>query len=191
MGVTAFVAYPEQARTPRLLRREPMSIEARLQTFIDTEYRQVVATVELVCGSLATAEDSVQEALARAWEHEARGRSIDRIGAWVTTVALNLARSQMRRWRCERAAQSRLVPLARSVPDAPGASGEAHAVREALRSLPRRQREVTALRYYLGLDVAEIAARLGIAEGTVKAMLFRARQSLAGLLGEEDDRADA
>ena len=68
--------------------------------------------------------------------------------------------------------------------DAPAASGDAHAVREALRALPRRQREVTVLRYYLGLDVREIAEHLGIAEGTVKAMLFRARQSLAALLHE-------
>ena len=46
------------------------------------------------------------------------------------------------------------------------------------------------LRYYLGLDVREIAGHLGIAEGTVKAMLFRARRSLADALGEEVDRAD-
>jgi DNA-directed RNA polymerase specialized sigma24 family protein len=38
-----------------------------IRTFVEGEYRQVVATVALVCGSVATAEDSVQEALARAW----------------------------------------------------------------------------------------------------------------------------
>jgi RNA polymerase sigma factor (sigma-70 family) len=158
----------------------------RIRRFVGGEYRQVVATVELVCGSLPTAEDAVQEALARAWEHEARGKDIRSLGAWVTTVALNLARSQMRRWRCERRARDRLLPLQRAVPDAPAASGEAHAVREALRQLPRRQREVTALRYYLGLDVAEIAERLDISTGTVKSLLFRARRALAAALGEDD-----
>jgi RNA polymerase sigma-70 factor (ECF subfamily) len=170
-------------------------IDARLERFVEDDYRQVVATVEFVCGSLATAEDAVQEAMARAWERVARGDEIDRLAAWITTVALNLARSQMRRWRSERTAHSRLAPLRRDLPDAPGASGDAHAVREALRSLPRRQREVTALRYYLGLDVAAIAAWLGIGEGTVKAQLFRARQALAEVLRDdidddpEDDRA--
>jgi len=163
--------------------------DERLRAFLHGEYRQVVATVELVCGSLATAEDAVQEALARAWEREERGDTIDRLPAWITTVALNLARSQMRRWRVDRRVRVQLVPLSASAPDAPGASAEAHAVREALRALPRRQREVTALRYYLGLDVAEIAEWLGIGQGTVKAMLFRARQSLAVTLREDIDDA--
>jgi len=159
----------------------------RIREFVDGEYPQVVATVALVCGSVATAEDAVQEALARAWERLDRGDQIDRIPAWVTTVALNLARSQMRRWRSERRARDRLGPLHDDLSNAPAASCDAHAVREALARLPRRQREVTVLRYYLGLDVREIAEHLDIAEGTVKAMLFRARRSLATALGDEDD----
>ena len=190
MGATAFVSDARRSRAPGRVRVDPVTLEARLQAFVDDEYRQVVATVELVCGSLATAEDAVQEALARAWEQETRGASIDRIGAWITTVSLNLARSQMRRWRSERKARARLAPLQRNLPDAPGMSGDAHAVREALRVLPRRQREVTALRYYMGLDVAAIAAWLRIGEGTVKAQLFRARQALAVALRDDDEVAE-
>jgi RNA polymerase sigma-70 factor (ECF subfamily) len=162
----------------------------RIRDFVDGDYPKVVATVALVCGSVATAEDSVQEALARAWERLERGDSIDRLPAWVTTVALNLARSQMRRWRSERRARDRIGPLQNDLSDAPAASGDAHAVREALRALPRRQREVTVLRYYLGLDVREIAEHLGIAEGTVKAMLFRARQALAVTLADDREEVD-
>ena len=164
--------------------------EERIREFVGGEYRQVVGTVELVCGSLPAAEDAVQEALARAWEREARGEDIRSLPAWVTTVALNLARSQLRRRRTERRARDRLVPLARTSPDAPGAAGEAHAVREALRALPRRQREVTALRYYLGLDVNEIADHLGISDGTVKSLLFRARQALAVALADPAEEGD-
>jgi RNA polymerase sigma-70 factor, ECF subfamily len=173
------------------------SDDDRIRAFVDGEYRQVVATVALVCGSVATAEDSVQEALARAWEHTARGKEIERLPAWITTVALNLARSQMRRWRSERRARTRLGALRPEMHDVTGASGEAYAIREALLALPRRQREVTALRYYLVLDIRAIAEHLGIAEGTVKAMLYRARQSLAVTLDDtrdddqEHDRADS
>ena len=66
-------------------------------------------------------------------------------------------------------------------------------MREALRELPRRQREVTVLRYYGGLDVEEIARTLGISAGNVKAVLFRARRALAATLGdevEEDEHVD-
>jgi RNA polymerase sigma-70 factor (ECF subfamily) len=186
VGATAFVSGASRPRAGEWLRTAPMTLDARIEAFIDEDYRRVVATVEMVCGSLATAEDAVQEGLARAWERERRGESIDNLAAWVTTVSLNLARSQMRRWRTERKVLSRLVPLQRELPDAPSASAEAYAVRQALSALPRRQREVTALRYYLGLDVAAIADWLGIGEGTVKAQLFRARQALAAVLGDEE-----
>jgi DNA-directed RNA polymerase specialized sigma24 family protein len=42
------------------------------------------------------------------------------------------------------------------------------------------------LRYYLGMDLGEIAGTLGVAEGTVKTQLSRARRALAKLLGEDD-----
>lgn len=156
-----------------------------VREFIDKEYRQVVGTVRLVCGSQALAEDAVQEAIARAWEQRSRGRMLDRPAAWITTVALNVARSQMRRRKVERAARSRLVSDP-STDDLATVSAEAQVVRDALRGLPRRQREVTVLRYYGGLDVAEIAEWLDIAEGTVKAMLFRARRSLARVLAVDE-----
>ena len=57
-------------------------------------------------------------------------------------------------------------------------------VSRALADLPQRQREVTVLRYYLGLNVAEIAEALELHEGTVKTSLFRARAALAAALGE-------
>jgi RNA polymerase sigma factor (sigma-70 family) len=59
-------------------------------------------------------------------------------------------------------------------------------VRRALQSLPRRQREATVLRYYLDMDVAEIAQVLRINEGTAKTTLHRARRALAEALGDED-----
>jgi RNA polymerase sigma factor (sigma-70 family) len=60
----------------------------------------------------------------------------------------------------------------------------------ALVDLPRRQREVTVLRYYLGLNLGEIAGALELSEGTVKTSLFRARQALAAALGEPAEEAN-
>ncbi len=127
------------AEQPPLPPVEDVDADERIRAFVAGEYRQVVATVALVCGSTATAEDAVQEALARAWEQTARGNEIDRLGAWVTTVALNLARSQMRRWRSERRARTKLGALRPEIHDVTGATGDAYAVRQALLDLPRRR----------------------------------------------------
>ena len=61
----------------------------RLRTFVATEYPRVVGIVALLCGDASHAEDSVQEALARACEQEERGVTIQNLAAWVTTVATN------------------------------------------------------------------------------------------------------
>jgi len=146
-----------------------------------------VAAVALVSGSRAAAEDSVQEALARAWERSERGERIEHLTAWVMKVALNLVRSGFRRLRVERAARER---LAARLPGESSVDVEVDLAR-ALAALPRRQREATVLRYYLDMDVREVARVLGIQEGTAKTTLFRARQALAATLGEEDDREEA
>jgi RNA polymerase sigma factor (sigma-70 family) len=56
----------------------------------------------------------------------------------------------------------------------------------ALEGLPRRQREVAVLRYLLEMSTAEVAAALGIAEGTVKSSLARARAYLVETLAVHD-----
>src|SRR5260370_17965550 len=55
----------------------------------------------------------------------------------------------------------------------------------ALAALPGRRREVLVLRFYLGLPVAEVAAMLGISQGSVKSATARGLESLARRLGEE------
>ena len=66
---------------------------------------------------------------------------------------------------------------------------DAIAVRDAVRALPTRQREVIVARFYLRLDVAETASVLGCREGTVKAHTFKALANLraAGLLDASED----
>jgi RNA polymerase sigma factor (sigma-70 family) len=57
-------------------------------------------------------------------------------------------------------------------------SDDRRAVVEALRSLPRRQREVLILRYYADCSEAEIARLLDIAPGSVKTHAHRGLESL-------------
>jgi RNA polymerase sigma factor (sigma-70 family) len=93
----------------------------------------------------------------------------------------------------ERRARSRLGTRERS----PIADQEDRVdITRALAALPRRQREATVLRYYLGLDVKEVADALGMSEGTAKTTLYRARRALSRAFGESDleeanDRGEA
>ena len=107
---------------------------------------------------------------------------MESLPAWVAAVALNLTRSGWRRTMAERRARRRL-------PERSGAAtpSEEHMdVARALEALPRRQREVAVLRYLLEMSTAEVAAALGIAEGTVKSSLARARAHLAEALQLHD-----
>jgi DNA-directed RNA polymerase specialized sigma24 family protein len=131
-----------------------------IRAFLREEAPRLVAALGLISGSREAAEDALQEALARAWERSERGEEIRSLGAWVTTVALNLARNSARRGRFD--------------------------LGRALAALPLRQREVTVLRYYLDLDVRAIADSLGVHEGTVKTSLHRARRALAAELGADE-----
>ena len=58
--------------------------------------------------------------------------------------------------------------------------------REALKKLPKNLREVLMLREYGDLNYKEIAKVLGITEGNVKVRVFRAREQLLKLIGEDD-----
>lgn len=154
--------------------------DSDLREFVHTHYPRLVGAVALVCGSRATAEDAVQEALARAWERSLRDERIESLPAWVTTVSMNLARSGLRRLRTERRARR---ALGSQSAEFAGRSEARIDLRRALEQLPRRQREATVLRYYLEFDVHEIAKVMGTPEGTTKSLLSRARKALAAELG--------
>jgi RNA polymerase sigma-70 factor, ECF subfamily len=152
-----------------------------VRTFVDHDYARVVNVVTFVCGDRGRAEDAVQDALVRAW---ATRRRIDVLSAWVTTVALNRTRDVARRAAAESRAYGRLDGRRGPMGDL-GDGTDHEALDAALAALPRRQREVVALHYYADLSVLEVAATLGVSEGTVKTCLSRARDSLARALADE------
>lgn len=160
-----------------------MEPDADFAATVREHYARLVRVVA-VASSTADAEDTVQEAFARAWEQHAKGREIHDLPAWVVTVALNLTRS---RWRRRRPTEP-LPPgaLGGDGVDATDAEGLLD-LRAAVAALPLRQAQCVVLHHLLGFDVRTIAAVLGVSDGTVKSALFRARTSLADALTEEVD----
>jgi len=145
---------------------------------------ELVRLALLMVGDLATAEDVVQDAfegLYRSWHglHQPSSGL-----AYVRSSVLNGCRSVHRRAAVARKHAPRLAgPATR--PDELPAAAERGEVAQALRLLPRRQREVLVLRYYLDLDAAEIAATLQITPGAVRTTVARGLAALARKLGED------
>jgi RNA polymerase sigma-70 factor (ECF subfamily) len=159
--------------------------DSRFDDFFVFEYPRLVAALTLVTGDVDTARDAVDEACARAWERERRKQQIDSLPAWVRVVALNVARGRYRRRSNEQRARQRLATMA--IPTAEVEQSTRVDVARALARLPRRQREVVVLHYFLDLTIDDVAAQLAVTAGTVKTSLHRARTALAAELGDTND----
>jgi RNA polymerase sigma-70 factor (sigma-E family) len=136
----------------------------------DVCLRAVLASV----GDRQLAEDLVAEAFTRAWTGWARVSHHPSPRAWVVRTALNTRISWWRRRRREVALADGHEVTGPTATDA----ALDPALLNALRRLPRRQREVVAFRVFLDLDTAATARALGIAPGTVTAHLARAVAAL-------------
>jgi RNA polymerase sigma factor (sigma-70 family) len=124
------------------------------------------------------AEDAVQEAFARAYAAWHSVRSHPNPVGWVARVALNESASVARRLRRER-------PDPPDLPaPAPARPLDAALIR-LVWALPRRQRQVVALRVLLELSTEESARTLGISAGTVTAHLHRALSTLRERIDEQ------
>jgi RNA polymerase sigma factor (sigma-70 family) len=138
-----------------------------------------------ILGDRGESEDIAQETLARAlvrWR-----RLADQPHGWVSRVASNLAIDRYRRRRhlSDQAASLSVVdPLLAERVD----------LADALRALPRRQREVVVLRYLCDWSERDVAAALGCTTGTVKRHAWRGLGAMRlrlgpTLQGDDDARA--
>jgi DNA-directed RNA polymerase specialized sigma24 family protein len=164
--------------------------ETGFAEFYRASYQRCLRAVIAGAGRPDLAEDLVAEAFTRALVSWRTVRDHPAREAWVVRTALNLSTSWWRRRRREvplgdhdAPAPQRLEP-GESGGEFGGGFGSGHgqAVLAALRALPRRQREVIALRVFLDLDIATTARLLGIAPGTVGAHLSRAVTTLRAAL---------
>ena len=157
-----------------------------LTDLLRREMPRVRGALGLFLGESAVAEELAQEALVRVCRDWERVRRMERPGAWVHRVAMNLATSELRRQRAERRALQRL-DAASAPPQLDLATRTA--VRDALQALPADERLVIVLRYYADLSVVETAEALGVPVGTVKTRARRAIQRMRdnGLDAEVDD----
>jgi len=137
-------------------------------------------------GVAADADDLVQETYARALERKPSADSP--VEAWLTQVALNLARDRLRQRKREAYVGPWLPsPVDLDAADVPSAETRYEALESvgigfllALEALTPNQRAVLLLREVFDHSVADTAAALRLSEPTVKTTLHRARKVMAG-----------
>lgn len=158
--------------------------EQEFDDFYAASYARVIAQLYAMIGDRDEAEECVQEAFARAWQHRRQLERAEYPEAWVRTTAYRLAVS---RWR--KVVRGRRPPdAAVSLPPATPAASESHvAVVAALSRLPEAQREAIVLHHIADLPVETISRQLGAPTGTIKARLSRGRAALAALLKDDPD----
>ncbi len=138
----------------------------------------------LLVGDQNSAEDVVHEAFLGLCRSMPRLRDPDKALPYLRASVLNGCRSVL---RARRRARLRRVPHEPPVWSAESAAlchEDRRAVLAATARLPRRQREVLALRYYLDLTDDEIAQVLRVSRGTVSSTASRALAALARDLRE-------
>jgi RNA polymerase sigma-70 factor (ECF subfamily) len=154
------------------------------QAAFEALYRQQVGRVYAVCLRLtadrARAEELTQDTFVRAWERLGSFRGDSAFSSWLYRVAVNVVflsqRAAGRRTR-------RVVTVAdpgalERAPEDAGQSPGTLDLERAVASLPPGAREVFVLHDVEGYRHEEIARLTGIAVGTSKAQLFRARRLL-------------
>jgi RNA polymerase sigma-70 factor (ECF subfamily) len=142
---------------------------------------RVYALVWRLCGAdHALAEDLLQEAFVRVWEKLNTFRGDSRFGTWLHRLSANVAlsdrRTRVRRRRWEAPMDDSIGRCAVGVRDV--TAGSRGDLEQAISSLPRRARAVLILHDIEGYRHAEVARMTGMAVGSSKAQLHRARRLL-------------
>lgn len=140
-------------------------------------YAAMVAIAHSILGDRHLAEDSAQQAFAKAAVKLPQLAKRDRFGGWIAAICRNEAKDMARN-----------IKPAQNIDRSPLAAPRAKenpasdVVKEALAALSESAREVIYLRFYDGLSYEQISAVLGISEQAINGRLRRAKKKLAEYL---------
>jgi len=172
--------------------RDETALVARAQSgdtrAFEALYREHVDRVYGLClrmtGNVGEAEDCAQEAFIQAWKKLARFRGDSAFGTWMHRIAVNAVLGRIRKSKRE---QDRIQAVAEMTtsPASIGDSGELRDLSDAIDRLPEGARHVFVLNAVYGYSHEESSDMLGVAVGTTKAQLHRARRLLAQQLKEQ------
>jgi RNA polymerase sigma-70 factor, ECF subfamily len=148
--------------------------------------RQLHRLARLTTRTPEDAEDALQDAMLSAHRGAGTFRHDAAVGSWLHRIVVNACLDRLRRAKAHPTAPLEDVY---PVPDRTAQVETAIVVQRALMRLPVEQRAAVVAVDMQGYSVADTAALLGVAEGTVKSRCSRARVRLGELLGWLNTRA--
>jgi RNA polymerase sigma-70 factor, ECF subfamily len=157
-----------------------VATELDFDEFYHATYHRLVGQVYAMTGSLSEAEDSVQEAYARAWQNWGKISGYGDAEAWVRSVAFRVSVSTWRKTVNRFTAHKREG----RTDEQPDLSPDRLAIMNGLRRISPAQRQAIVLHHFLDRSVEEISQETGVPTGTVKSRLARGRRALAPHLSE-------
>jgi len=206
-GVTARVARGVVVDDPdaELVARWKAGDESAFETLVVRHQKRVFGLLLRMMGSREEAEDVSQETFLSLHRHGRRFRGEARFSTFVYRVAANAAlnrrrslgrnRARMKKLAEHQAAGDHMPTTPRDPEDATVGVEVTGQVRDALQKLSHSLRMPVVLYDIEGLAYSEIAKVLGVAEGTVKSRIHRARRALRDelrpLLGRPTEAASA
>ncbi|MCL2752457.1 MAG: RNA polymerase sigma factor [Firmicutes bacterium] len=158
------------------------------ESIVKTHQKRVYNTCLRLCGNPDDAFDLSQETFLKAWRGLENFRGESELSTWLFRLTVNVCNDFLRK-KARRGIVVSLDDTELPLPDAryePSAALErrelSRTLKEALEKLSPEHRQVITLRETAELSYGEIAALLGIEEGTVKSRLARARMALREML---------
>ena len=138
---------------------------------------RLYAAATLLCHNNEDAEELVFRTLARAVDKIRQFKPSGDFFSWLYKILLNFYRMDGRKKRPEIVSMGSAQDLPQTPVDERDDAGAE--LQEMVRRLPTQIRETVVLKYFSGMSIDEIAATLGIPQGTVKSRLFSAKRILS------------
>lgn len=163
-------------------REGPAPGSSDFETLFEAEHGRLFGTLCLATGDASDAEELMQEAFLKLWEHWDRVQDHPDPRAYLYRTAFNLHRNRLR--RAVRAARRLVVPT--SPEDAFAGIVQRDTLVRALRALTPRQRAAVVLTELLEMTSQEAAGVLGVRPSTVRALATQGKATLRAGLEERD-----
>ena len=170
----------EDAWIRRAQQSDARAFEALYRLHVDKVYGLCLR----MTGNVSEAEDCTQDAFIQAWNKMMKFRGDSAFSTWLHRIAVNTVLGRIRKSKREQDRVQAVNDVYTTRVDT-GDSGELRDLAEAINRLPERARHVFVLHAVYGYSHDEAAAMLGVAAGTSKAQLHRARRLLAQQLEEQ------